>query len=144
MLKNFPHFRGLLCNREHFLVNFCKWILWKLVKAGNCERFSGMNLNMWNSRSFSSRIISNIRYITRLLNITIFVTNRSHNEMAMYCSLASCNYTLVAPLNMGCLYCKDENQNITKFACNFVFLLLTNSSSVEESSWKSKSSLQSC
>ena len=144
MLKNFPDFCGLLCNREHFLVNFCKWILWKLVKAGNCKRFSGMNLKMWNSKSFSSRIISNIRYITRLINITIFVTNTSHNDMAMYCSLASCNYTVVAPLSMGRLYHQVENQNITKFACNFVFLLLTNPSSVEESFWKSKPSLQSC
>ena len=63
-LNNFHIVNGLLCNHESFLVNFCTWILWKLVKikAGNCKRFLGMKVKMWNSKSFSPWIISNIWY----------------------------------------------------------------------------------
>ena len=29
------------------------------IKAGNCKRFLGMKVKMWNNKSFSPRIISN-------------------------------------------------------------------------------------
>ena len=37
--KKVSCFCGILCNRESFLADFCTWILWKPVKAGNCEMF---------------------------------------------------------------------------------------------------------
>ena len=58
----------------------------------------------------------------------IFVKNKSHNEIAPQCLLLHINYTLVGPLSMGFLYRQ------AKFACNFMFLLLTNPSLVKESS----------
>ena len=42
VVKNFHVFGGLLCNCKSFLANFCTWILWKLVKAGDRECF------LWN------------------------------------------------------------------------------------------------
>ena len=74
----------------------------------------------------------------------VFVKHKLHNEIATVCLLLHVIYTLVGPLSMGLLYCQAENQNISKFACNFVFVLLPNPSSVEESSYKSTSSLPSC
>ena len=65
--ENFHVFHGLVRNHEIFLVNFCMWILWKLVKAGNHELFWGMKVKMWNSESFSPWMISNIQYLVSLL-----------------------------------------------------------------------------
>ena len=47
---------------QKFLVNFCTWILWKLVKAGNHKSFLGMKVKMWNSKIFSPQRISNVWY----------------------------------------------------------------------------------
>ena len=49
-----------------------------------------------------------------------------------HCLLA--NYTLVGPLTMGFLHHLADNQNISKSACNFMFLLLSNPSLVKGSS----------
>ena len=54
---------------------------------------------------------------------------RSHNEIATHCLLLHVNYTLVWLLIMG-----FPNRQAL-FACNFVFLLLTNPSLVQESSY---------
>ena len=37
MVKRFHVFRGLLCNPERFLVNFCDNVFKYDVKAGSCE-----------------------------------------------------------------------------------------------------------
>ena len=50
VMKNFHIFQGLLCNQTSFLVNFCMWILWKFVKAGNHEHFlwnEGKDVEQW-------------------------------------------------------------------------------------------------
>ena len=55
-------FADLLHNCNRFLVNVCAWILWKLLKAGNCESFLGIKVKTLNSKTCSLWIISNIWY----------------------------------------------------------------------------------
>ena len=50
--ENFSHFCRLLCNCGSFLGNFCMWIEWKLIKAGNCECFFGNEGKDVNSKVF--------------------------------------------------------------------------------------------
>ena len=40
VVKTFVYF-WIILQLQKFLANFYMWILWKLVKAGNCERFFG-------------------------------------------------------------------------------------------------------
>ena len=59
-MKKFSFFADYF-NCKSVLVNVCTWVLWKLMKAGNRKTFLWIKVKTWNSKTFSSWIISNIQ-----------------------------------------------------------------------------------
>ena len=76
--KSFMFFTDYFTTTK-ILVNCYTWILWKVVKTGNCK---GMKIKTWNSKTFSSQIISNIWYISlQFTNIQWQYYNLSINHV---------------------------------------------------------------
>ena len=61
-------FSRITLQPQKILTNFCTWILWKIVKAGNCESFIRNEVKDVKQWKFLLRIVSNM-----LSNIYIYI-----------------------------------------------------------------------
>ena len=63
-------------------------------------------------------------YIAKLLDLTVFVKTDHTMRWLHIVYQLHVNYSLFSSLSMGFLHHQVENQNISRFACYFVFVLL--------------------